>query len=55
MIFQDRGRPQGNIPKKGNRDFLRSPEPGRVIKTGPGNILNRAGQGRAGFYKNRAR
>ena len=24
MIFQNRGRPQGNINKKGNRDFLRS-------------------------------
>ena len=57
MIFQNRGRPQGNIHKKGKSDFLRSPEPGRagpgfifkpgrVTKTGPGTILNRAGPGR---------
>ena len=55
-IFQNRGRPQGNIHKKGKRDFLRSPEPGRAglgfilkpgreIKTGPGTVLNRVGPG----------
>ena len=35
MIFQNRGRPQGNIPKKGNRDFLRSTPPaGQHSKNG---------------------
>ena len=29
MIFQNRGRPQGNINKDGSRDFLRSRPPAR--------------------------
>ena len=29
MIFQNRGRPQGNINKTRNRDFLRSRQPAR--------------------------